>query len=163
MDEIAVLVIRWNRFTKLLERPLRGGVCSDVAMDQSPRRVLHDDEDIQKLERCGDHDAEVARHDRLGVIAKKSRPALIATGTARRPLRNVLRHGTRGDLDPQLDQQLVGNPLLAPGWILGPSWLLSSSGPSRMFQHSDFAQFHYALTIRVIDNGRRFVIRLYYI
>jgi hypothetical protein len=41
----------------------------DVAVHQTPRNVLHDDKDVQKLERRGDRDAGIAGHDRFGVIA----------------------------------------------------------------------------------------------
>jgi hypothetical protein len=48
--------------------------------------MFNDDKHIEKSERRRDRHEEVAGHDRLRVVAKKGRPALIAARAARRPL-----------------------------------------------------------------------------
>src|SRR5262245_54098828 len=76
MDEEAVAMVCGNRLAQLLHSPLRRGMCGDVAVDNTPRRVFHQDKDIEQAKGRGDHHAEVTGDDRLGMIADKRLPAL---------------------------------------------------------------------------------------
>jgi hypothetical protein len=52
------------------------------------------------------------------MVLQERGPALITTRLAWRSLRHVLAYRPRRHADPELDQQLIGNSLLAPQWIL---------------------------------------------
>jgi hypothetical protein len=53
------------------------------------------------------------------MVLQEGGPALIAARLAWRSLRHVFAHRSRRDADSELDQQLIGNSLLAPQGILG--------------------------------------------
>ena len=91
----------------------------DAYVRKPPSAVFNDHEDIQQSERGGDGNKEIARYNRQRVILQERRSALITTGQTRRSLRRVLAHCPRRDPYPQLDQQLIGDPLFAPQRVLG--------------------------------------------
>src|SRR6516162_5355492 len=85
-----------------------------VDVSQPTRVMLDHNKHVQHPECRSDRHEEVTGEDRLGMVLQEGGPALIATRLPRRSLRHVLAHGSRRDSDPELDQQLIGNPLLAP-------------------------------------------------
>ena len=76
--------------------------------------MLNQHQDIEQSERRRDCQEEVAGDDRLGVIAHKRRPAMIATWTARRSLGHVFTYRARRNPDSELEQELIGDAFLAP-------------------------------------------------
>jgi hypothetical protein len=96
MEEEAVAMIRWNRFAELLERPWRRGMRSHMDMQDATTRMFHHDKDIQEAKSHCDRDTEIARHDRLSMVAHKGLPALDLSTFAWTPgtvLWHVLPHG----------------------------------------------------------------------
>ena len=51
MDEEAVVMVRWNRFTQLLQRPFRRWMRGHIDMQQPARGVFHDHKDSRGDER----------------------------------------------------------------------------------------------------------------
>ena len=90
MNEVAKPIRKPDRFTQLLQRPRRSRMRRDVDVQQLPRCMMDEYEDVQGSKRRCDCFEEVTRDDRLRVIAKKSRPTLIASRATRQPLRHVL-------------------------------------------------------------------------
>ena len=60
-----------------LQRPVGGPMSGHVAVENSPRPDFHDHENVQSAEADRDHGEEVARRDRLGVIADERQPPLL--------------------------------------------------------------------------------------
>ena len=90
-----------------------------VLVENSPRCQFHDYEYVKGAERGRDHDEEVARHDRLGMIVDEGQPTLLGIGCAYRPaVLQVLLHGAGRDPDPEFQFQFVRNSFLAPGNIV---------------------------------------------
>src|ERR1700733_2386544 len=87
-------------------------------MDQPAAAVLDHDKHVQESERCGDGDEEITRNDPLGVQAQKGRPAHIASRATCRSFWQILVHRSRRYSNVELQQQFVGDALLAPRWIL---------------------------------------------
>ena len=80
---------------------------------------LHYNEDVEGTECGGDHHEEVAGHHDLGMVADKGQPALFRVRRAQWTVSmEVLAHGARGDLNGQLELQLIGDAFLSPGGIL---------------------------------------------
>ena len=71
MQEETVGVIRGDGFAQLLQCPLRRGMCCHIGMEDAARGMFHDDKYIEEAKGGRDHDTEVARDDRLGMIAHK--------------------------------------------------------------------------------------------
>src|SRR5450756_1493509 len=107
-----------NDFTQLLQRPCRSRVRSDVAMNQTSTAMLDDYEHVQLSKRCRDGEEKVTRNDPLGVQAQKARPAHIASRATCRSFWQILVHRSRRYSNVELQQQFVGDALLAPRWIL---------------------------------------------
>src|ERR1700682_1070635 len=80
--------------------------------------MLDQHQDIEQPKRRRDRDKEVACHNSLRMVAQEGRPALITARSTQRSLGYVLANGTRRDTQTELQQQFVGNPLLAPEGIL---------------------------------------------
>lgn len=70
--------------------------------------------DIELAKGRGDDEEEVARNDRLGVIAQEGRPTLIATRQTRWVPRHVLSDSPWRNPQPKFQEQFVGNALFAP-------------------------------------------------
>ena len=51
-------------------------MCRHMAMEYAARGMFHHDKDVEQAKGGRDHDTEVARDDRLGMIADKSAPVL---------------------------------------------------------------------------------------
>src|SRR6266404_5941146 len=90
----------------------------EVAMNQTSTAMLDNHEHVQLSKRCRDGEEKVTRNDPLGVQAQKTRPAHIASRTTCRSFRQILIHCSRRDPNVELQQQFVGDALLAPRWIL---------------------------------------------
>src|SRR5262245_20988515 len=121
MEQEAVCVICRNRFAKLLEGPLRRGMRRDTDVQQSAAAVFDNDKNVEETKGRCDHDAEVARHNRLRMIAYKGPPALGLHTVAWPPVRalwHVLAHSTWRDPQTELQQEFIGNTLLAPCGVL---------------------------------------------
>jgi len=86
---------------------------------QPTRAVLDRNEHVQHPEGRSDRNEEVTCKNLLCMVPQESGPTLITTRLPRRSLRHVLADRSRRDPDPELDQQLIGNPLLAPQRVLG--------------------------------------------
>jgi hypothetical protein len=76
MDEETVRLIRWDRFTQLLERPLSRGMRGRVGMQNPTSRVFHDHKDVEQPKGRRHHHTEIAGNDRLRMITDKRPPAL---------------------------------------------------------------------------------------
>src|SRR5262252_8621035 len=80
---------------------------------------LYDDEDVEGAEGGRDHHEEVGGYYDFGVITDEGQPALFRVECVHRAVSaEVPSDGARGDLNAQLELQLVGNALLSPGRIL---------------------------------------------
>ena len=96
MDEEAVGMVRWNRFAQLLQRPRGRGMRRHIGMEDAAGGMFHDHKHVEEAKGRRDHDTEVTRHDRLGMIAHKGLPALgrHAFPSPRvQALRHILAHG----------------------------------------------------------------------
>jgi hypothetical protein len=51
-------------------------MCGYIDVEDSTCRVFHNDKDIELVKGRRDHDTEVTRDDRLGMVAHKRQPAL---------------------------------------------------------------------------------------
>jgi len=76
MNEVAKPIRQPDHFTQLLQRPRRGRMRRDVDVQQLPRCMMDEYEDVQGSKRRCDCYEEVTGDDRLRVIAQKSRPTL---------------------------------------------------------------------------------------
>ena len=91
----------------------------DLDVHQLSCSELNDYEHIEALKRRRDHGQEITGNDRLGVISHEDRPALIASWWSPRAFRHaLLANGTRRDLDAELEQEFIGDALLAPARIV---------------------------------------------
>ena len=119
VDDEAIGMITRQRFPELLQRPFRRGMASDIVVENPARFDLHDDEDVEGTECGGNHHEEVAGHHDLGMVADKGQPALFRVRRAHWTVSmEVLADGARGDLNGQLELQLIGDAFLSPGRIL---------------------------------------------
>src|ERR1039457_3829968 len=114
MDKVPMAAFLPDDRAQLLQRPLLARVRCHIDVSQSTRAMLDDNKHIQHPKRRSNRNEELTGENRLCMELQERGPALIATGLPRRPLRHVLADRSRRDSDPELDQQLVGNPLLAP-------------------------------------------------
>jgi hypothetical protein len=118
MDKILMPAFLGHDRPQLLQRPICARVCGHVHVSQTARAVLDNNEYVQHPERRSDRYEEVTGENRLGVVLQEGGPALITTRLPRLSLRHVFANRSRRDPDPELDQQLMGNSLLAPERIL---------------------------------------------
>ena len=92
------------------------------------RSDLHHEEDVEGTECGGDHHEEVAGYHDLGMIANEGQPTLFRVRRAHRTLSaEVLADGAWGELNGQLQIQLVGNAFLSPSRILCGHFLNESA------------------------------------
>ena len=118
VHQIPIWVFEREGFSKLLQRPLRAGMASDVEVKHAPGSMLHHDEDVAQLKGRRHRDEEVAGYDCVSVIAQERGPTLIASRRPSWSRHHVFAYSTRRDPDPEFDEQLVGDAFLSPGWIL---------------------------------------------
>ncbi len=80
VDHEAIWMIVWKRLSELLQGPLRGGVVSDVVVEDPRSTQFYDYEHIKGAE-VGRYDyEEVACHDRFGMTANEGHPSLLRIG-----------------------------------------------------------------------------------
>ena len=118
VEQELILMIDACHFAQLLQRPDCGRVSGDIAVNQATSAVLDDDEDVEHPEARRDGQAEVAGENPLSVKTQEGRPAQILSRPARRTPGHVLAHRAWRDPDSELQQQFVGDALLAPEGIL---------------------------------------------
>jgi hypothetical protein len=83
--------------------------------------MLNDHKHVENAKRRRDHHAEVTCHNAFGLVADERGPALRGTAvawTSHAVAWRIFVHGSRRDSQTKLQQQFVGNALLAPGRIL---------------------------------------------
>ena len=121
MDQDAVRVTGRNRFSELLHGPLGGGMRRHIDVKESAARMLNDHKHVENAKRRRDHHAEVTCHNAFGLVADERGPALRGTAvawTSHAVAWRIFVHGSRRDSQTKLQQQFVGNALLAPCWIV---------------------------------------------
>ena len=120
MKEEPVCMIARDRISELLHRPIGCGPGGHIAMKDAAGADLHDHEYIKDTETGGDRDHEVACQQDSGMIADKRRPVLRSeTRIARFVLSGPVRSNRpRRNADAQLQPELIGDALFAPGRIV---------------------------------------------
>ena len=96
----------------LLLHPVEGRARCDVDQDDATRGDGHDDEDVHEIEPRSMLDQEVAGKDLLLVTSNEGSPTVITPGTT--AANHVPPNRAGGVLDPELEPQLEGDPILAP-------------------------------------------------
>src|SRR6266851_1760442 len=114
VDEVLMPAFLPDDRPQLLQRPVCARVCGHINVGQPTRAVLDHNKHVQRPKRRRDRNEEVTGENRRSMVLQEGGPALIATRLAWRSLRHVLADRSRRDQDPELDQQLIGNPLFTP-------------------------------------------------
>jgi hypothetical protein len=65
-----------ERFSKLLNHPMRCGIHGDIEVQDSPATVLDDEPDIEQLESKGGNDEKIHARNHVSVIPEERDPAL---------------------------------------------------------------------------------------
>jgi hypothetical protein len=108
-------------FMRLLQAPWDRGVHRDVGMRNPARRVFHESKDVEEAKGCYDHHAEVAGDHCMGMVTLKDPPAL-RRDTCVRPAVpmgwQVCAHGAWRHAHAEREQELIGDLLLAPRWVV---------------------------------------------
>src|SRR5207245_7665936 len=112
MNDELVRLFSCDTFPELLQRPFSRGMTRRVEMQNPAGADFHDNEHIDKTERCGHHDEEVTRDDRFGMIPRERHPTLGSHSGMLRFRRHIAPDRSRGNLNADLQQELVGD--LAP-------------------------------------------------
>ena len=97
-----------------------------MEMNQTSRSDFQGDKHINDAKGGGHGGEEIASHNCLGVIFQESGPALVSRSARPGQLLAVLCDGARREPNLQLQQQLIGNALLSPGWISAPKRRIES-------------------------------------
>ena len=84
VNEIAVVVFPWKRFTKLLERPLCCGMLGNVEVKDPTRADLHHNKNAEEVEPGRDNGEEVGCEDVWTVLGETVRPNLTRSSSAMR-------------------------------------------------------------------------------
>jgi len=79
--------------------------------------MFDDYNDVKQLECGGNDDTGVAGQYSFRMIANKGRPALIFARMSLWVFWHIFSYGTRCYANTQLEQQFIGNAILAPGRI----------------------------------------------
>ena len=114
MNDELVRLFSCDTFPELLQRPFSRGMTRRVEMQNPAGADFHDNEHIDKTERCGHHDEEVTCDDRFGMIPHERHPTLGSHSGMLRFRRHIAPDRSRGNLNADLQQELVGDPFLAP-------------------------------------------------
>ena len=118
VNQIAVAVLVPDYLPQLLQSPVCARVRSHTNAHQPAATVFDDNENVEHSEARGDRNEKVACHNRSCMVLQECRPTRVASWLTLRPLRHVLPYGPRRNLNAQFHQQLTGDSLLAPQWIL---------------------------------------------
>lgn len=104
---------------KLLESPVRRRMGRDIVMHDSACPHFLEDQYVKDAEPGGDHHKEIARHNRLGVVADESHPTLLWVGRAPwpGPVGWILADRKGLDSNPQLEQEFGSDSGLAPSLV----------------------------------------------
>src|SRR5262244_3700823 len=93
----------------------------DIGMQDAARGMCHDDEHGEEAKGGGDHHTAITGHNGLSMITHKGLPALglhAFPWTALSMWWHRLLHGARRHPQAELQEQLMGDPLLAPRRIV---------------------------------------------
>ena len=91
-----------------------------VVMENPSCSHFHDHEHVQSAEGDRDHGEEVARHDRLGVVADERQPSLLRISHSPGPAPlQVFPDGSGRNPNTEFQLQFIGDAFFAPGHILG--------------------------------------------
>ena len=112
VDEKPVDMVTRNGLTKLLLGPLGCRVSSGVAMQYPPRPMFQHHEHIEDPKRGCHGNKEITRQNRPRVVLQEGAPPLVPARAVRRRLRHVFPNCPRRDLDAELEEEFVGDPLL---------------------------------------------------
>jgi len=111
-DEL-IAFISGHTLSELLQRPVGRWMLRHVEVKDAPRPNLHDHQYIDEP-KCGRrHNKEVRSNDRFGMIAHESHPPLRRNGRTFGILWHIPTDRTRRNPNPDLQQQLIGDPFLA--------------------------------------------------
>src|SRR6058998_1288066 len=102
MNDEAVRLLSRDTFPKLLQGRFSARMTGRIEMQNPAAADFHDDEHIDKPERCGDHDEEVTRDDRFRMIPYERHPALGNHSWWLRFSRHIAPDRSRGDLNANL-------------------------------------------------------------
>ena len=95
MNQVLVVAALVERFSQLLQRPLRTRVRGQVQVRQAAPAMLNNDEPVPDPERGRDGDEEIAGEDGRRVVLQARRPALLAKWVSTGPLRHALANRSR--------------------------------------------------------------------
>ena len=93
----------------------------DVDVDESASFMFNHHKDIEEAEGHRDDHEEVTRHDAFRMIAEEGGPPLrltTLTWSSHAVVWHVFPHGSGRDAQTELEQELVGDPLLTPRWVI---------------------------------------------
>src|SRR5438034_7245852 len=113
MNDEAVRLLSRDTFPKLLQGRFSARMTGRIEMQNPAAADFYDDEHIDKPERCGDHNEEVTRDDRFRMIPHEGLPTLGSHSGRLGCSRHIAPNRSRGDLNADLYQELVGNPFLS--------------------------------------------------
>ena len=92
-----------------------------MTVEYAARGMFHHDKHVEQAKGGRDHHTEVTRDDRLGMMADKGAPVLRGrafASTMIHALWHVLAHRAWRYLEAKLQQEFIGNTLLAPCGVL---------------------------------------------
>src|SRR5258706_14875671 len=118
MDQKPVRMFLGQRLAELLQGPFSARMRRHIEVQDPTPAQFHDHEYIKDTESGCEHHEKVARHDGVGMTVHKGQPSLTRIRRPNSMTSQVLLHCARGNADSELQFQLVGNALLAPGEIL---------------------------------------------
>src|SRR5215831_16800303 len=112
------LILANHSLAELLQRPF-SRMSGHVVVEDTTASDLHPHEYVQVSKSGCDHDEKVTGHDDLGMVVDEGQPARFRIRrTYWATVSQVLLHGARGNPDPELQLQFVGDAFLAPSGVL---------------------------------------------
>jgi hypothetical protein len=135
MDQVARAFAEACDRANLLLYPVEGRACCDVDQGDATRGDRHDDEDIHEIEPRSMLDQEIAGEDLLLVISNEGSPTVATPGAT--TANHVAPNCAGGVLDPELEPQLEGDPVLAPTRVVRAHPLDERDVPSRDSRPAD--------------------------
>src|SRR5258708_39631693 len=109
-NEIAGSLLPTACFRDLICDPFCSGVSCDAEPQNLSSAVPHDQQSIEQAKRDRRHDEQIHRRDAVGMVAKKSLPALRRWPSS---LHHILGHARLADIDAEL-KQLSVDPRRSP-------------------------------------------------
>src|SRR5262249_55537887 len=117
VDHESVSLIAQHNHPKLLRSPIRCRMRRHIPMQDSSGTDFQPDKHVDHAEGGGYDDKETAGQHRPGGVPHEGAPRLCAPSRAWWPRRHVPSHGPRRHSNTQFDEELGGDPFLAPGPI----------------------------------------------